>query len=55
MFWAEEFEKLDYALVVAGIEEVLVFADVEPCIGNLVQDFVNEVCGDFFVEKVSLF
>ena len=52
---AEELEEFDEALVVSGIEEGLVFADVEPGIGNLVQDLGDEVGGDFLVEKVGFF
>ena len=52
---AEELEQFYESLIVAGIEEDLVFTDVEPCIGNMVQDLGNEVGGDFLVEKVGFF
>ena len=55
MFRAEELEQFDEALVVAGIEEGFVFSNVEPGIGNLVQDLGDEVGGDFLVEEIGFF
>ena len=55
MFWAEEFEEFDDSLVVASVEEVFVFADIEPCVSDLVQYIGDESGGDFLVEEIGFF
>lgn len=55
MFRAEEFEEFDDSLVIASVEELFVFADVEPCVGNLVQDIGYEISCNFLIKEISFF
>ena len=55
MFRAEEFEEFDDSLVIASVEELFVFADVEPCVGNLVQDIGDEISCNFLIKEICFF
>ena len=55
MFRAEEFKELDDSLVITSVEGMFVFTDIEPRVGDLVQDIGDEIGCDFLIKEIGFF